>query len=83
MAYFFTPPTVEEAQPDSGPLLFRYTLARGVTVIKTGGAYVQRRFPSLDELRAADEVYLGGHRTEVTASQKAALEAAGYTVETT
>lgn len=82
MGFFFTPPTVDEAQPDTGPLLFRYRIPRGVTVLNIGGLFVQRRFPALDELIEADQVFLGGHRYEVNASTKAALEAAGYTVET-
>ena len=35
-----------------------------------------------EEVEAAEEAYIGGYSYEVSAGQKASLEAAGYTVET-
>jgi hypothetical protein len=40
------------------------------------------RYPSSEEVDAADEAYLGGYSYEVSPGEKASLEAAGYTVET-
>jgi arylamine N-acetyltransferase len=38
--------------------------------------------PSEEDIAEASNVYIGGYSYEVNASEKAALEAAGYTVET-
>lgn len=76
--YIFEPPTVAEAQHDTGPLLSRYRIPRGISVLLLDGLYVQRRFPSLDEIRASQQHYLGGHRYLVDSTVYAALLAAGY-----
>jgi len=82
MAFYFTPPTVDEGPAGYNRLHFRYKLKRGITVINEGGVYRQARYPSLIELNAATKYYLGGYRHLVNAAEKASLEAAGYTVET-
>ena len=82
MAYRFTTPTVSEGPAAQGRLFSRYRLVRGITVLKVDGEYYQTRFPSSEEVEAADEAYIGGYSYEVSAGEKAALEAAGYTVET-
>ena len=82
MTYMFYPPTVEEGPAGYNVLHYRYKLTRGVTVIKENGVYRETRFPFVDELDAAELYYLGGHEYEVDATEKAALEAAGYTVVT-
>jgi hypothetical protein len=83
MAYRFTTPTVSEGPAGEGRLFGRYRLVRGITVLKIDGQYYQIRFPSSEEVEAAQEAYIGGYSYEVSAGEKAALEAAGYTVETT
>lgn len=82
MAYVFTTPTVSEGPAGEGPLFERYRLVRGVSVLKSGGVYTEVRFPSHEEVEAADIAYIGGYSYEVDATEKAALEAAGYTVAT-
>lgn len=82
MTYMFYPPTVEEGPAGYNALHYRYKLTRGVTVIKENGVYRETRFPYIEELDAAELYYLGGHEYEVDATEKAALEAAGYTVVT-
>jgi hypothetical protein len=82
MTYMFYPPTVEEGPAGYNVLHYRYKLTRGVTVIKENGVYRETRFPFVDELNDADLYYLGGHEYEVDATEKAALEAAGYEVVT-
>jgi hypothetical protein len=82
MTYMFYPPTVEEGPAGYNVLHYRYKLKRGVTVIKEAGVYRETRFPYAEELANADLYYLGGHEYEVDATEKAALEAAGYTVVT-
>lgn len=83
MAYIFKPPTVEEG-PAGGHWLFqRYTLSRGISVLKIDGEYYEARFPTQDDIASADIFYQGGHEYEVTSAEKAALEAVGYTVVTT
>lgn len=82
MAYRFTTPTVSEGPAGEGPLFERFRLVRGVTVLKVDGVYYETRYPAQEEIDAADAAYIGGYSYEVDATEKAALEAAGYTVET-
>lgn len=82
MAYKFTTPTVSEGPAGDGRLFSRYRLLRGITVLKIDGEYYELRYPSSEEVEAADEAYIGGYSYEVSAEEKADLEAAGYTVET-
>ena len=72
----FFPPTVDEGPAGYG-LFARYTLSRGVSVLKTSGVYATKRYPTQDEISAATEYYAGGHEYEVTSSQKTALINAG------
>jgi len=75
----FTPPTVEEVVILDGASGLRTKVDRGVSVLKTAGAYRQVRSPSQLECIAADVVYLGGHEWEITDQDEyAALIAAGY-----
>ena len=82
MAYRFTTPTVSEGPLGEGRLFSRFRLVRGITVLKVDGEYIEVRYPSTEEVQAADIAYMGGYSYEVSASEKADLEAAGYTVET-
>jgi hypothetical protein len=82
MAYKFTTPTISEGPAGEGRLFGRYRLTRGVTVLKIDGEYYETRYPSSEEVDAAEEAYLGGYSYEVSPGEKASLEAAGYTVET-
>ena len=82
MAYRFTTPTVSEGPAGEGRLFGRYRLTRGITVLKIDGEYYEMRYPSSEEVEAAEEAYMGGYSYEVSAGEKASLEAAGYTVET-
>jgi hypothetical protein len=82
MAYRFTTPTVSEGPAGEGRLFGRYRLVRGITVLKIDGEYYQTRYPSSEEVEAAEVAYIGGYSYEVSPGEKAALEAAGYTVET-
>lgn len=82
MAYRFTTPTVSEGPLGQGRLFSRFRLVRGITVLKTDGEYVEVRYPSSEEVAAADIAYIGGYSYEVSAGEAADLTAAGYTVET-
>jgi hypothetical protein len=83
MAFRFTTPTIlEEMESDGHPLFSRIKIPKGITVLKTGSTYYQVRYPSAEEVADADIAYIGGYSYEVTAEEKASLEAAGYTVET-
>ena len=82
MAYKFTTPTVSEGPAGEGRLFSRYRLVRGVTVLKINGEYFELRYPSSEEIDEAEAAYIGGYSYEVSAGEKASLEAAGYTVET-
>ena len=80
--YYFEPPTVSEGPAGYNKLHYRYRLKRGVTVIKENGVYRETRNPYIDELKFAEAYYLGGSKHEITAAEKASLEAAGYTTIT-
>lgn len=82
MVYKFTTPTVSEGPAGDGPLFGRFRLVRGITVLKIDGEYYEVRYPSSEEVQEAEVAYIGGYSYEVSAGEKAALEAAGYTVET-
>jgi hypothetical protein len=82
MAYRFTTPTISEGPAGEGRLFERFRLVRGITVLKIDGQYYELRYPSSEEVEAAEEAYMGGYSYEVTVGEKASLEAAGYTVET-
>ena len=83
MAYRFTTPTVlEEFDGEYHPLFSRIKIPKGITVLKIDGQYYQVRYPSSEEVAEADIAYIGGYSYEVDATEKTALEAAGYTVET-
>jgi hypothetical protein len=83
MAYRFTTPTILEELPSDGhPLFSRIKIPHGITVLKIDGTYYQVRYPSAEEVADSDIAYIGGYSYEVTAGEKASLEAAGYTVET-
>ena len=82
MAYRFTTPTISEGPAGEGRLFSRYRLVRGISVLKIDGEYYQLRNPSAEEVAEAEVAYIGGYSYEVSASEKAQLEAAGFTVET-
>ena len=82
MAYRFTTPTISEGPAGEGRLFSRYRLVRGISVLKIDGQYYQVRYPSTEEIAGAQAAYIGGYSYTVDAAEKAALEAAGYTVET-
>ena len=82
MEFYFTPPTVSEGPAGYNILHYRYRLDRGVTVVNEGGVYRETRYPSKEELDAATKYYVGGYKHLVNATEKASLEAAGYTVTT-
>ena len=82
MAYKFTTPTISEGPAGEGRLFSRFRLVRGITVLKVDGQYYQTRFPSSEEVTAAEVAYIGGYSYIVSIGEKVALEAAGYTVET-
>ena len=82
MAYRFTTPTISEGPAGEGRLFERFRLVRGITVLKIDGEYFEVRYPSSEEIDAADIAYIGGYSYEVEEGEKTQLEEAGYTVET-
>lgn len=80
MAFQFTPPFIEEGVAGGGPLFSRYRSKQGITVLVTGGVATQVRFPTQEQILAADRAYLGGSVHPVTSAERDVLVAAGYTV---
>jgi hypothetical protein len=84
MAYIFKTPTIlENPGGEYHPLFSQIKIPVGITVLKIDGEYYEVRYPSSEEYEAADIAYLGGTSHEVSAEEKADLEAAGYEVITT
>lgn len=77
----FRTPSVDEGPASWEDRLFlRVKLARGITVLNSGGTYTAVRFPTQDEIAAATAAYMGGHEYVVDDATKAALIAAGVGV---
>lgn len=82
----FIPPTADLTPPiqveHRGPAfaLFRHYKSRacGKSVLKIDGTYTTVVNPTVDQINAATEVYLGGHVYEVSDAVATALAAAGY-----
>lgn len=73
---FYNPPTYPWKR-DEAPFKYFPGTPKGVNVyIRADGSAVENRDPG-DALY----IYLGGHVHEVSATEQALLEAAGYTVE--
>jgi hypothetical protein len=53
-------------------------LKRGVTVVQNGATFTSVRFPSDDDLQAADNYWLGGHVHVIDSATATALTTAGY-----
>ena len=79
MAYYFTPPTVEEGPAGDSRLFWRYRLNRADTVLlNSNGTYSHFRSPGIEELEAAVRFYQGGHIYPITETERASLIAGGY-----
>ena len=77
MPYLFRPPVVMEAQPDAGRLFGRVKIPRGVSVLVTGSTVVEKRWPTIEEIEAADVCYMGGHEYVLSDGQAQPLIDAG------
>lgn len=78
MAYVLTPPTVAEAAERTHPLFRRVRIPRGVSLLVTGSTVVEQRWPTIDQQRAADVTYLGGHVYVLSDARAQVLIDAGY-----
>jgi len=81
--YIFTTPVVEEGPSGGHRLFYFFRLKRGITIVKSGNSYYQKRWSSQDELEIFDKVYLGGHEHEVTEAEKTGLINGGVGVTET
>jgi hypothetical protein len=79
MPYLFNTPSVIERTNSRHPLLARTKTRVGISVLKENGFYRQVRYPSCEEIAAADATYLGGYDHIVSDAEAASLQAAGYT----
>jgi hypothetical protein len=76
--YRFTTPTEPETPMGEGALFSRYEIDRGISVLRKNGIYSSYRYPSLNEVLDAEEVYLGGRIYDIDEATKDSLTAAGY-----
>lgn len=78
--YLLVPPTVNEApgMDVAGPLFGRVAYPRGVSLLVTGTRVREQRWPTIEQQRAADTTYLGGHEYLLTDAQAQVLIDAGY-----
>ena len=78
--YTFTTPYVLEG-PSGGHRLFYFAkLRKGITIAKSGGTYLQIRYPVDEDLADYQEIYRGGYQHTVDDATKAALIAGGVGV---
>ena len=78
MTYRFITPSVEEAPAGTDRLFFRYRISRGISVLKYGTSYIQKRWPTQNEVDDADVAYIGGHEYDISLEEADSLVAAGY-----
>lgn len=78
MPFLFYPPTVSEGPIGEHRLFQFFTLDRGITVVRDGSSFYEVRYPSEDELRGADEYWIGGCVHTVSDDTADLLTAAGY-----
>lgn len=77
--YILTPPRVKETPAAWDRFFVRIGIDRGITIAqRIDGTFYQVRYPSLDELNGLKNYWLGGHVHTISASDAAALTAAGY-----
>lgn len=77
-SWLFRPPIVREGPMADNALMVRYKMPRGVSVLKSGGTWTQKRYPTDVEIAAAQVFYAGGHEHTVDDAAKAELVSAGY-----
>ena len=77
--WLFHTPSIIERTNSRHPLLARTKTRVGISVLKENGFYRQVRFPSDEEIAAADITYLGGYDHTVSDAEANSLRAAGYT----
>jgi hypothetical protein len=73
----FIPPRVPETPAGGGKLFERYHIDRGVSVLIENGTVRLTRYPSQDEIFAADTYYMGGHEHSITDDEADVLRLAG------
>jgi hypothetical protein len=76
--WIFRPPTVEERLVFMSGRPQPWSVARGITVMKVDGTYVEVRWPTDAEIEAATVVYRGGFEHDLNDDEITDLTAAGY-----
>lgn len=77
----FTPPTVPQGSSD--PFFGRYSIPVGVSVVRSGGVFTRRPYPSLREIAGLAEGvdwFQGGRTYTIDAATATALTTDGFTV---
>ena len=79
MAYLLIPPSVKEPPAGTGPLMERYGLLRGISLLVSDADTVAAvRYPTSDQLDAARVAYIGGHEYWLEDAEAQVLIDAGY-----
>jgi hypothetical protein len=71
--YTFETPSVDEGLEGVQRLFRFYKLARGISIVKINGVYSQARYLLDSDLKAFQEVYLGGSKYTVDEATRTAL----------
>lgn len=82
MPVTFTPPTVKQAV-GTGPLLSRYSIDVGQSVVKYNGTFTLMPFPWMGHLVGLTEgvdYFMGGRTYEISEAIAAELENTGFVV---
>lgn len=78
MTWLFHTPTEDRWTRLAGHGLYAVT-AWAKTVYRSGGVWVAQFTPTVEQLAAADRVYLGGREHRIDSTQRDELLAAGFT----
>jgi hypothetical protein len=79
MPYLLIPPIVMEGPAGGGPLFERFKIPRGVSLlVSAAGGVTEVRYPTEDDLAAADVAYIGGHEYYLSDEDAQPLITAGF-----
>jgi hypothetical protein len=76
--YVFRSPVVSEYVLDQRGRPRWWRVNQGITLLKIDGSYREVRYPTDDEIAAAEVVYRGGFEIEISHAEAEDLELAGY-----
>lgn len=81
--YTFRTPTIDEGPLGNGRLFTRFKMKKGISIVRSNGAYAQVRVLDADNFPSYSEIYYGGAIYTVSDATRTALIAGGVGVDST